>query len=378
MSDLFDNLFVTMEDNSTSDLSTNVPKDSRQSSAKAQLAVHEPKEGSNSSKRKDADTSLKPKDSSTSSKQKDAGTSKSSSQKSIDRLTDIMASGFLDLKDLLKEQHLQNSRLLNQEREDISYVHEDTSEYDEFDMFESLADEVSSPDSVGPDVRPSLAALTDRLLNLKISDAVVKNKRDLYPRPSNVEFVNAPKINKPMWESLHHATKIKDSVLQNIQKDFLISAVPTMKVMEKIFDARDDMGSLDATELIDLLKDNFVFLGCANVGMIKLRRENIKRVLPRNMQGLCSDQVEHSSTYLFGDDLNASIKEVSELHKISNVFQNRTFPVRGARRGSSSRGTRSRVYRGAENRRFQRRYRPYDTAHPANRKPLNRQGPSAK
>ena len=46
------------------------------------------------------------------------------------------------------------------------------------------------------------------------------------------------------------------------------------------------------------------------------------------MQGLCEDQVEHFSDYLFSDNLNTSIKEISEHKKISPCFmQEVSLPV---------------------------------------------------
>ena len=241
-------------------------------------------------------------------------------------------------------------------------------------MSDNFAEEMTSSESIGADVRPSLAGLADKLLHLKLGDSVVESKRELYPKP-NVKFLSAPKINKPMWETLNYTTQIKDSQLQSVE-DFLASAIPTIKVMEKIFEAKDDMASLTASELIDMLKDSFIFLGCANTNMVKLRRDNVKRVLSKHMQGLCGDRFEFSSTHLFGDDLNASIKEVSELNKISNSFKPIGFLSRAGRRGSVLRSARSRgSARGSSNRRPFRRYKPYDAS---NKKPLNRQSPSQK
>ena len=306
-----------------------------------------------------------------------ASSSKSSStEKSIDKLAKVMESGFKDLKGLLQEQHLQNARLFT-ENEDLDSVdYEDFSDCEALDMFDNFAEEMTSSESIGADVRPSLAGLADKLLHLKLGDSVVKSKRELYPKPNNVKFLSTPKINKPMWETLNYTTQIKDSQLQSIEKDFLASAIPTIKVMEKIFEAKDDMASLTASELIDMLKDSFLFLGCANTNMVKLRRDNVKRVLPKHMQGLCGDHFEFSSTHLFGDDLNASIKEVSELNKISNSFKPKVFLSRAGRRGSVLRSARSRgSARGSSNRRPFRRYKPYDAS---NKKPLNRQSPSQK
>ena len=78
-------------------------------------------------------------------------------------------------------------------------------------------------------------------------------------------------------------------------------------------------------ELLYMLKDSFIFLGNDNVGMVKVRRDNVKSVLPKHVQGLCSDSVEYSSVNLFGDSLKTSIKEVSALNKLNFVAFERGF-----------------------------------------------------
>ena len=60
--------------------------------------------------------------------------------------------------------------------------------------------------------------------------------------------------------------------------------------------------------------------------MANVRKECIKSDLPRNMQGLCGEVTEFSPTYLFGEDLNNKIKQVSELNKVKNKFN---FPYKG-------------------------------------------------
>ena len=100
-----------------------------------------------------------------------------------------------------------------------------------------------------------------------------------------------------MWDNFHYSTQVGDSQIQAIEKDFLASAIPTIKVRKKIFEAKDNMGSLKAVDLIDTLKDSLIFLGCANTNMIKLRRDNVKKVLPKHMQGFCSDNVEYLSSH---------------------------------------------------------------------------------
>ena len=154
----------------------------------------------------------------------------------------------------------------------------DYSDCEALDMFDIFAEEMTSSESVWRKIYCLvLIGYADKLLYLKLGDSVVKSKRELYPKPKNVKFLSAPKINKPMWKTLNYTTQIKDSLLQSIEKDFQASGIPTIKVMEKKFEAKDDMASLN-------LSRYFLFLGCAN--MVKLRRDNVKRVFLKHMQGL--------------------------------------------------------------------------------------------
>ena len=226
-----------------------------------------------------------------------------------------------------------------------------------------------------------MASLTEKFLKSNFDETVLKEKKEKHLRPVNVDSLETPKVNKPIWENLSPSTRIKDSNLQAIQKDLLSSAIPVLKVMEQIFDAREDMNSLNAKDILDTLKDSFIFLGAANNGMIKARRDNVKRDLPKNMEGLCRDTVAFSSTNLFGDCLNNSIKEVSELNRISNTFRPRgSYPTgRNRGRGFSGRGGFSPRGRGRGGRRGTRgrgsnkRFHPYQN----DKKTSNQTGPSS-
>ena len=99
-------------------------------------------------------------------------------------------------------------------------------------------------------------------------------------------------------------------MLQSVQQNFLSSSVPVLKVMEELINNLSEPGSLDVKKLIHTLSDSLFFLGSANAGMVKCE-------LPMSMQGLCRDSIGFTGSNLFGDNLNSSIKEVSELNKVS-------------------------------------------------------------
>ena len=314
-----------------------------------------------------------------------ASTSQAAPDNSFEKLAEIMATGFNDLKTMFYDQSFHNHERAEFEDYEEDFFDATAMELSQEDLFDDLASGMEFLRSVGPEVHGSLACLSNKMLQMKINDDVVKDKRASYLPPKNKEFLNAPRVNKPIWENISPSTRIKESSLQNIQKDFLASAIPVIQVMEKIFNAKEDLNVLDPKEIIDTLKDSLVFLGCANVGTTKMRRDNIKRDLPSNMHGLCGDGVETSSSFLFGDDLNASIKDVYELNKISNTFKRRNdhrrFVSRGMTRASPVIGRGKVFRRGAFGRAAYRRFSPY-VSNNANktqgRRSLNQAGPSRK
>ena len=243
-------------------------------------------------------------------------------------------------------------------------------------MFSTLANEVDCNSVLGPEVPRSLAQLADKLLKSKI-DPTNKDKYDKYRRPSNVEFLSSPPVNKPVWGNMSHSSKMLDNSLQTIQRDFLSSSIPVLKVMEQLNAAKDNLNTLDVTELIRTLSDSLSFIGTANVGMVQKRRSLVKQELPPSMHLLCQDSVEFSGSNLFGNCLSSDIKEISELNKISSQLRGRgrgiSFRGRGTNllRGFRSRGIQKRGFRGRLSRRF-----PPVQPRAFKKAPLNRDRPS--
>jgi hypothetical protein len=157
-----------------------------------------------------------------------------------------------------------------------------------------------------------------------------------------------------------------------------MSAIPTVKVMQQLNAARDDLGKLNVNDLIRSLSDSLNFLGSANIGMVNKRRALIKNELPPNMQLLCNGSQDFSGSALFGNTLSSDIKEVSELNKVSNYFKGRGRAFyRGGSRGMIRRGFTRGVFRRGGRGIFKRRAYPMTTSARGSKKsPLNSAGPS--
>ena len=105
------------------------------------------------------------------------------SETSIDKLANIMVTGFRDLQNIIREQASVSSVENEYDWEEVEDIGSINSEYEEQDFFKELAGTVSDGETFGPSVRPSLASLADQLLHLKVSDNLLKEKRTAHVRP---------------------------------------------------------------------------------------------------------------------------------------------------------------------------------------------------
>ena len=237
------------------------------------------------------DFKSKKKDVSSRSSTTSENTSRPSTSSSTDHndLAEIMQKGFTGLQELLKG--CINDSTADYEFEgfadEIEEIPEEDSNLESDDFFNTLTSEVEADNDKGTDVSFSLAALADKLLVTKLDPTKHKEKYDSYKRPKNVEFLTAPQVNTPVWASLSMPAKSNDLGLQLVQRDLLLSAVPIMRVMDKLNSAQDDLNTLDGRDLLRTLGDSLAFIGSANVGLVRKRRFLLKDQLPLNMQLLC-------------------------------------------------------------------------------------------
>ena len=254
------------------------------------------------------------------------------------------------------------------------------------DLFDSLSENLQSGDKTRGEIKPSLARLVEQCLSLKLEEENLKKLGETYLKPKNIKFIDPPRINKPIWESMGPNSQKQDNKMQTIQKFMLRSVLPTIEAIEILDNGREDAGNLEIDKVIKNLIDSISFIGAANVEIVKKRKESIKRELPSNMQGLCRESENFSSSYLFGDDLNSKIKEVSELNKVSNKmkkssFTPRNFPQQSVR-GSYVRGRGRGMRRWPRTPRGNFRYSPYaknmaaKNDGPKKVSSLNKSGPS--
>ena len=276
----------------------------------------------------------------------------------LTKLTDCLNQGFAMVQSSMQEMNCRMERqdhnlcdFLN-DMNDTTVEEEQEVDLESDEPSDSIFTTISNTSDTGTDVGPALNAdlanLLNKMLVEQMSDSTKKAKEDSYPHPQNVHSTKPPKTNRPVWEAMGGAARIMDAKLQDIQRDLLRSSLPIACVMGKLLDCQNDTATLNVPELLWMLSDSFKFLGTANVNLIKQRKEVIKHELPKTMQGLCRDPEDFSPSYLFGDNLNSKIKEVSELNKVKHIVQ---APPRGTFRSRFS----SNYFRGGTSTRARRR-----------------------
>ena len=143
--------------------------------------------------------------------------------------------------------------------------------------------------------------LTEKLTKEKLAEA--QNK---YLRPENCTNLVAPKINKQIWQQLRQETRNNDSAFQKAQS-LLLSGL--YAVLQLCNSANGDQRNV--------LTHTAVLLLSANRELNLKRRDLIRPDLNKQYAPLCNPSTA-VSTFLFGDDLNKEVEELTKSQKLSN------------------------------------------------------------
>jgi hypothetical protein len=137
--------------------------------------------------------------------------------------------------------------------------------------------------------------------------------------PQNCEKFTVPKVNKGIWSSLQRKAKDQDLKLQQIQSIMCKTFYPLAHLMDKLLKSQSKRQSLSGADLNDCLtlcNDTFKLLQLGFTEMSQRRRLSLKPELANEYKALCSSEIPVSD-YLFGDDLEKQIREITDAKKVS-------------------------------------------------------------
>ena len=207
---------------------------------------------------------------------------------------------------------------LNKEQSDLQVTPEETAsksgQSTEKSCLENLVAEFNPEKATGPPISEKLAELTNGLLKEGLSKDQISTINQKYLKPKNCPFLEAPKVNSLLWNQLKQEPKNLDTSLQKGQ-GFLMSALYAMiTVCNDLAQNHNDVKSL--TTLTHAL-----VLGLSANRQVNLARRDLLRPhLNKPYQSLCNPSTPITS-YLFGDDLNKQVDDLTKANKIGHKVQ---------------------------------------------------------
>lgn len=127
-----------------------------------------------------------------------------------------------------------------------------------------------------------------------------------YLRPENCTDLVAPKINKQIWQQLRQETRNSDSAFQKAQSLVLSGLYAILQLCNS-----------SSGDQRNVLTHTAVLLLSANRELNLKRRDLIRPDLNKQYASLCNPSTPVSS-FLFGDDLNKEVEELTKSQKLSS------------------------------------------------------------
>jgi len=131
----------------------------------------------------------------------------------------------------------------------------------------------------------------------------VQNK---YLRPENCTNLVAPKINKQVWQQLRQETRNNDSAFQKAQSLLLSGLYAVLQACNS-----------SSGQQNNVLTHAAVLLLSSNRELSLKRRDLIRPDLNKQYASLCNRSTPVSS-FLFGDELNKEVEELTKSHNLSS------------------------------------------------------------
>ncbi|KAK6168835.1 hypothetical protein SNE40_020008 [Patella caerulea] len=176
--------------------------------------------------------------------------------------------------------------------------------------FRSAGAKLKVAENVDQDVDPELAVLVnDWFLNGAeegMYQELVKDSCNC--RPGNCPSLTTVKTNQMIWDFLPPQSRTFDKKLQTIENTVIKAAIILTKVVN----------GMNESPLLQGAMESLTLLGQSNRQINSFRRDLMKA---RDLQGeyghLCSQNVKYTS-FLFGDDVPKTIREIGDCRKIGN------------------------------------------------------------
>ena len=233
---------------------------------------------------------------------------------------------------------------------------------------EFMRTEANTEEAKGPNINQMLADNVTNFMRNRPDDSKLSKTMENYVPPENCPGLETIKVNESIWRKISHEARSQDLKMQKAHTALIKGTTALVQLVDTLVKDWDaDKGSLSEESFHKIMENatnSLKILGGCNFEISMRRREFLRSAIAPDFAHLCSASAPFTSK-LFGEDVVRTIKELSDVNKVtSQVFHRRGsgYEYRGrgrARgRGYGSRGdAKGGPYKGRGRGRGQRR--PY-------------------
>jgi len=186
-------------------------------------------------------------------------------------------------------------------------------------------------------VANSFSKITNQLPSTLIEEMKLKFKV-----PGNCKQLGVAKVNPEIWAGLPQPVKNKDAKAQHLQQHLSRALIAQAKTAEQIMQVISKTKSADLQPILKSLMDSAMSVGQAMNEINISRKYNLKPSLLTEYSGLASSNLPVTE-YLFGDNLESSLKLIKSTSKIvksvaGSTVRYRPYPTPPYRQNSPNPG----------------------------------------
>ena len=143
--------------------------------------------------------------------------------------------------------------------------------------------------------------------------------------PENISAIQTPSLNKEIWSILDKSSRsleLRNMQLQdNLQRVAVTAAKSLAAFLEIEKEARSRTpGNTGNEKISKLMTENLnaiSLLGMASSHISYMRRQRLKPQISEKISGICDLPFDGKQSFLFGDDINASISMAEQKRKVT-------------------------------------------------------------
>lgn len=169
-----------------------------------------------------------------------------------------------------------------------------------------LLQEIQAPTEFGKPLTATTASTFQSISKFSSTKECFDVWKQMYKTPENCNDLVVPTVNNEIWAGLPMSSKTSDAAMQGLQHHLLRAQIAQARVMDQLF------SSVDKEKLPLVLKpllDSAKSISLAMQDINQKRKMKLRPNIKPEYSALCSGRVPVGK-YLFGDNLEQSLKEV--------------------------------------------------------------------